>query len=151
MNIFTERPGTTDFVEHEIELTTSRPVRVAPYPIPYAKRETVQKEVEAMLEAEIIEPAKSDFNAPIVLVKKKDGSSRFCLDFRRLNDVTKFDTEPMTNVDDILTKLQGDRYFTKIDLAKGYWQCKKAETPNDTGHSRHQPEVTASGRCHLVW
>ena len=147
-DIFTERPGTTDLVEHEIELTTSEPVRVAPYPIPYAKRETVQNEVEAMLNAGIIERAKSDFNAPIVLVKKKDGSSRFCLDFRRLNDVTKFDTEPMTNVDDILAKLQGDRYFTKIDLAKGYWQCKMAEnskqytafqTPTGTYRFRKMP------------
>ena len=126
-DIFTERPGTTDLVEHEIEVTTVHPVRVAPYPIPYAKQEVVQREVEAMLEGGIIERAKSDYNAPIVLVRKKDGSNRFCLDFRRLNDVTRFDTEPMTNVDDILVKLQGDRYFTKIDLTKGYWQVKMAE------------------------
>ena len=127
-DIFTERPGTTDLVEHEIEVITPHPVRVAPYPIPYAKQEVVQREVEAMLEGGVIERAKSDYNAPIVLVRKKDGTNRFCLDFRRLNDVTRFDTEPMTNIDDILVKLQKDRYFTKIDLTKGYWQVKVAES-----------------------
>ena len=126
-DIFTERPGTTDLVEHTIELTTQQPVRVPPYPIPYAKRDIVQKEVEAMLEAGIIERAQSEYNAPIVLVQKKTGETRFCLDFRRLNDVTRFDTEPMSNIDDILAKLKGDRFFSKIDLAKGYWQCKMAE------------------------
>ena len=81
-----------------------------------------------MLKAGIIEKTKSDDNAPIVLVKKKTGETRFCLDFRRLNAVTKFDTEPMGNIEDIVAKLHGDRYFSKFDLTKGYWQIPTAES-----------------------
>ena len=80
-----------------------------------------------MLKADVIEPSVSEYNAPIVIVKKKDGRNRFCTDFRRLNAVTKFDTEPMASVDDIMAKLTNDKFFTKIDLCKGYWQIPVAE------------------------
>ena len=63
----------------------------------HAKRQEVEKEVQTMLEADVIESAMSDYNSPIELGKKKDGSNRFCVDFRRINLVTKFDTEPMGN------------------------------------------------------
>ena len=121
-DIFTDRPGTTDLTEHKIELNTSAPIRVKQYPIPYAKREDIDKEVEMMLKYGVIEEATSEYNSPVVMVRKKDNSNRFCIDFRRLNAVTKFDTEPMGNIDDILAGLEADKYFTKIDLAKGYWQ-----------------------------
>ena len=75
-----------------------------------------------MLEADVIEPAMSDYNSPIVLVKKKDGTNIFCVDFRRINLVTKFDTEPMGNPEDIMAKLKDDKFFSKIDLSKGFWQ-----------------------------
>ena len=109
--IFTDMPGTTHLAEHKIELTTKSPILVRPYPIPYAKRQKVEKEVQAMLEADVIEPAMSDYNSPIVLVKKKDGTNRFCVDFRWINLVTKFDTEPMGNPKDIMPKLKDDKFF----------------------------------------
>ena len=59
----------------------------------------------------------SDYNSPIVLVKNKDGTNRFCVDFRRINLVTKFDTEPMRNPEDIMAKLKDDKCFSKIDLS----------------------------------
>ena len=93
--IFTEKPGNTKLEVHKITLTTKDPVRVKQYLIPYAKRADVQKEVEMMLEAGVIEPATSEYNSQIVMVKKQDNTNRFCLDFRRLNSITKFDTEPM--------------------------------------------------------
>ena len=120
--IFTDMPGTTHLAKHKIELTTKSPIRVRPYPIPYAKRQEVEKEVQAMLEADVIEPAMSDYNSPIVLVKKKDGTNRFCVDFRRINLVTKFDIEPMGNPEDIMSKLKDDKFFSKIYLSKGFWQ-----------------------------
>ena len=64
-----------------------------------------------MLEADVIEPAMSDYNSPIVLVKKKDGTNRFCVDFRRINLVTKFDTEAIGNPEDIMSKLKDDKFF----------------------------------------
>ena len=105
---FTDMPGTTHLAKHKIELTTKNPIRVHPYPIPYAKRQEVEKEVQAMLEADVIEPAMSDYNSPIVLDTKKDDTNRFCIDFRPFNLVTKFDTEPMGNPEDIMSKLKDD-------------------------------------------
>jgi hypothetical protein len=121
-DIFTDMPGTTNLAEHKIELTTDEPTRQKPYPLPYATRQKVKEEVEKMLEAGIIERTDSPYTSPVVLVSKPDGSIRFCVDYRKLNRVTIFDGEPMPSADDIFAKLQGDKYYSKIDLAKGYWQ-----------------------------
>ena len=126
-DIFTEKPGTTHLVEHKIETISDEPVRVKPYGLPYATRHTIQEEIDNMLESGVIEPSDSPYNSPVVLVKKKDGTNRFCIDFRRLNSITKFDSEPMGNPDDIMAKIDKDCYFTKIDLTKGYWQIMVAE------------------------
>ena len=64
-------------VVHKIEMAIKSPISVRPYPIPYAKRHEVEKEIQAMLEAEIIDPVMSDCNSAIVLLKKKDGTNRF--------------------------------------------------------------------------
>ena len=121
-DVFTDKPGTTTVAEHKIELTTTDPVRNKPYPLPFSTRETVKEEVAKMLEANVIERADSPYASPVVLVKKKDGDIRFCIDFRSLNRVTIFDGEPMPTAEDIFSKLQGDVYFSKFDLSKGFWQ-----------------------------
>ncbi|XP_053378778.1 uncharacterized protein LOC128548205 [Mercenaria mercenaria] len=126
--VFSEQPGTTPLIQHHVELIDQKPIRVKQYPIPYAKRQDVEDAIKKMLEADVIEQSVSEYNAPIVIVKKKDGSNRFCNDFRRLNSVTKFDTEPMASVDDILARLKDDKFLTKIDLCKGYWQIPVAES-----------------------
>ena len=77
-----------------------------------------------MLELGIIEPSNSPYSSPVVLVKKQDGSYRFCCDFRKLNSITVFDAEPIGNPDDLFVKMSNSKYFTKIDLSKGYWQVK---------------------------
>ena len=120
--IFTDRPYATTLEEHSIELTTEEPIRQKPYPVPYAMREAVQKEIKAMLDYDVIERTDSPYASPIVLVRKKDGAIRFCIDFRRLNRITIFNGEPMPTAGDIFTKLRQDHYLTKLDLAKGYWQ-----------------------------
>ena len=83
---------------------------------------SVKQEVHTMLSLDVIEPSTSSVASPIVLVKKPDGSNRFCVDFRRLNKVTKFDSEPIPDQEELFTKLVKDQFFTKIDLSKGYWQ-----------------------------
>ena len=118
--IFTEMPRATYLAEHKIEMATMSLICVRPYPIPFAKRQEVEEEVQAFLKADVIEPAMSKNNSPKVLAKKKDGTNRFCVDFRRINLVTKFDTEPMGNPDDIISKLKDDEFF--INLSKGFWQ-----------------------------
>ena len=121
-DIFTDCPGNTDQAEHSIKLTTDEPIRQKPYPLPFTMREVVKKEVQMMLDLGVIEHTSSPYSSPIVIVRKKDDTNRFCIDFRRLNRVTVFDTEPMPTAEEIFAKLQDDKYFSKLDLAKGYWQ-----------------------------
>ncbi|XP_071510123.1 uncharacterized protein [Diadema antillarum] len=126
-DIFTDIPGHTSLGEHGIELTVKEIPRSKPYPIPHALRETVQEEVRTMLSLGVIERSNSPTASPIVLVKKPDGSNRFCVDFRRLNKVTKFDSEPIPDQEELFTRLASDKFFTKIDLSKGYWQVPMSE------------------------
>ena len=121
-DLLTDKPGDAKGVVHEIDLTSDVPVRLKPYPLPFASRQVVEKEVKTMLELGVIEPSKSSYSSPVVLVSKKDGSVRFCIDFRALNKVTVFDSEPIPNPEELFCRLAGAHYFTKIDLAKGYWQ-----------------------------
>ena len=79
-DIFTERPGTTDLGEHQMELTAD-PIRTKPYVMPYCKRKEVEEEVQTMLEMGVIEPSNSPYNFLIVIVKKKDNTNIFCIDF----------------------------------------------------------------------
>eukprot|EP00731_Ephydatia_muelleri_P021177 Em0013g904a len=115
-------PGVTRMAEHRIETGNARPVKLPPYRIPQAYRETIQLEVKEMLEAGIIEPSTSDWCAPIVPVKKKDGTLRLCVDYRRLNAVSESDAYPMPRVDDLIDRLGGVSYITTMDLTRGYWQ-----------------------------
>ena len=123
-DVFTEIPGTTDIVEHEIVVTSEKPIRSKPYPVPFSLKKDISKEIDNMLKMGIIEPSNSPYASPIVLVKKQDGAYRFCCDFRKLNSITVFDAEPVSNPEELFVKMAGSKYFTKIDLSKGYWQIK---------------------------
>ena len=121
-DILTTRPGVfSGNLMLEIPLTSDVPIRRKMYNLPFSSKEVVEKEIQVMLDLEIIEPSKSPYSSPVVLVRK-DGSCRFCIDFRGLNKITVFDAEPIPNVEDLFVRLAHSRFFTKIDLAKGYWQ-----------------------------
>ena len=121
-DVLTDLPGKTNLGFHDIKVKLAEPIRSKPYPLPYALIDTVNSEIESMLRMGIIEKSESPYASPIVLVKKTDGSNRFCIDFRKLNKITVFDAEPIPNQDQIFSRLAKDHYFTKIDLTKGYWQ-----------------------------
>ncbi|XP_076435072.1 uncharacterized protein LOC143274949 [Babylonia areolata] len=121
--LFTEFPGRTDLVQHDIKLTSSTPVRSKPYPMPYATRESLKGDIQEMLKLGVIrESTGSPYASPVVVVKKKDGTNRVCIDFRRLNKLTHLDPEPMPTATDLFQRLSGSKIFFKIDLSKGYWQ-----------------------------
>lgn len=121
-----ERPGLTDQGVHRIELKDDRPVRSKPYPTPYGKREVIREEVQKMREMGLVLPSQSPFASPVVLVSKKDGTHRFCVDYRKLNNATRFDAEPVPDQEHMFTLLRGARYLSKLDLSKGYWQVPVA-------------------------
>lgn len=121
-DVFSDVPGRTSILNHRIKVNDSKPVRSKPYPIPYAIQGEVEKELQQMLDLGIIEPSESPYSSPMLIVKKKDGGNRLCLDFRKLNKLTVFDAEPMPDIAEIMTQLSNSKYFTRIDLSKGYWQ-----------------------------
>ena len=121
-SMFTDGPGNADLELHTVPMTTERVVNVRQYPLPFESESILREEVEKMLKMGVVEPSKSPYAAPVVMVKKPDGSTRVCLDFRELNKVTTFDAEPIPDPEVLFSSLKGKRYFTKIDLAKGYWQ-----------------------------
>ena len=121
-DVITDRPGNTSLLQHDVRTTTEKPVRVSPRPLPLSMVDTIKDEVRKMLELKVIEPSESPYSSPIVLVAKKDGTHRFCIDFRSLNRITIFDAEPMPDIDAMFSKLAGHQYFSRLDLTKGYWQ-----------------------------
>src|SRR5690606_9483965 len=114
-------------VEHTINTGDSRPIRQRSYRHSLSERQTIQQHVSDMLRDGVIEESTSPWTSPVVLVKKKDGSIRFCVDFRKLNSVTKKDVYPLPRIDDALDVLYGSRYFSSLDLKSGYWQVSVAE------------------------
>ena len=126
-DVLTDLPLRSNLAECEILLDTDTPVRTKQYPLPFAEREMVAKEVDEMLRLGVIERSNSPFASPIILVKKKCGKTRFCLDLRKLNQHVIFDAEPMPDVDALFARLGKAKYLTKIDLTKGYWQIPLKE------------------------
>ena len=95
--------------------------------LPHAYRDTVKDELREMEQAGIIESSSSPWAAPIIPVKKKDGSMRLCVDYRRLNSVSRTDAYPMPRVDDLIDRIGGAKFITTLDLSKGYWQVPVRE------------------------
>ena len=107
---------------HRIILNDERPVKQMPRRVSWSQRQIIDREIEEMLERDVIESSCSPWATPIVLVKKKDGSTRFCVDYRALNHQTKKDAFPIPNPNDILDELAGSKHFAAIDLKSGFWQ-----------------------------
>ncbi len=91
-------------------------------------RDKVATMITEMRERGIIRPSNSPWASPVVLVPKKDGQLRFCVDYRWLNSVTRKDVYPLPRIDDILDTLGKAKYFTSLDLASGYWQVELDES-----------------------
>ena len=116
--------GETSFVGFNIDTGESSPIKQAARRVPYAVRQEIAAQLSKMQDGGVIQPSKSSWASPEVLVRKRDGSLRFCVDYRALNSVTKPDVFPLPRIDDLLEKLGKAKYFTTLDLKSGYWQIK---------------------------
>ena len=91
------------------------------------KLNLVRKEIDYMLKNDLIEPVNNDWSSPIVVVKKSDDNIRLCIDYRKVNKITKSDTYPIPRIDDCIDRIGNAKYVSKYDLLKGYWQVPMTE------------------------
>jgi hypothetical protein len=123
--IFTNTPGRTNMIRHHIDIQIgSKPRNLAPYRYAPARRQVIEQKIEEMLHENVIVPSKSPWASPVVLAPKKDGTMRFCIDYRKLNDITIRDAYPIPRIDDTLDALQHAQFFSTLDLRSGYWQVE---------------------------
>ena len=115
-------PTQTSQYKASIDTGTAQPLGSAPYRVSPAERRVIDKALDEMIEAGVVRPSKSPWSSPVVLVPKKDGSIRFCVDYRKLNKVTKIETYPLPRVDEALRAFQGSQCFSVVDMQSGYWQ-----------------------------
>ena len=116
---------------HTINTGNAPPIKQAARRLPFHRREELQSLLDDMLQQGIITESNSPWAAPVVLVKKKDGSTRLCVDYRKLNSVTVQDAYPLPRVDDTLDSLHGCNLFSTMDLASGYWQLAMSESDRE--------------------
>ena len=118
--------GRTSVVKHAIQ-TDGPPVKQQLRRMPEALKAAVKEEVQKMLNQGVVRPSSSPWSSPTVLVKKKNGAWRFCVDYRKVNSMTRRDAYPLPRIDATLDALAGAQYFTTLDLASGYWQVELEE------------------------
>ncbi|XP_063635172.1 uncharacterized protein LOC134805908 [Cydia splendana] len=123
--------GFTNVTEMEIHLKDTTPVVYRPYRLAHSERKLVQDMVSDMLDHGIVRESESPYASPIVLVKKKSGEKRLCVDYRALNSRTKRDHYPLPHIEDLLDQLSGQSLFTSLDLASGYHQIPIAENSRE--------------------
>ena len=110
--------GCTDALAHDVILEPGPPIRERARPIPPADFAEAKRHIQELLDAKIISPSSSPFASPIVLVRKKNGSLRMCVDYRKVNARTIKDGFAIPKVEDLLVTLSGAKYFTQMDLSK---------------------------------
>ena len=130
--VFEGKLGQVESTVHRINLKPGTPpVRLQPYRAGPDKREKIREQIEYQLAAGVIEPANTEWSSPVLLAPKKDGTQRFCVDFRRLNAATIPDTYPLPRMDDCIDSLSNANIFTLLDALWGYWQVPIAEEDKD--------------------
>jgi hypothetical protein len=125
--------------DHAIPLQPgTQPVNVKPYRYSPAQKDEIEKQIKQMLSQGIIAPSSSPFASPVLLIKKKDGTWRFCVDYRHLNNITTKNKYPLPIVAELLDELHGSHWFTKLDLRSGYHQIRlRAADEHKTAFRTH--------------
>lgn len=128
---------------HQIKTGTSKPVHLPPYKTSPEKKRIINQLVQELIDIGVVEPSFSPYSSPVVLVKKSTGDYRLCIDYRKLNTVTKGDSYPLPNIDNILAYLEGSYYFSSLDIKSGFYQVPlhpddKEKTAFNTGDGLYQ-------------
>ena len=114
----------------QIEMGNNVPIKMKPYRTPIKNREVTDKAINEMLNADVIKRFRSPWSFPAVIVDKKDGSKRFYVEFRKLNQITKKNSYPLPLID-VLALLGKAKFFTSLDLKSGYWQVAMDENDKE--------------------
>lgn len=122
-----------------IDTGNAAPIKQKAYRMPFAKRDIIETEVKKMLDLGVIVPSASPWASPVTLVPKKDGTTRFCIDYRKVNSVTTKDAHPLPHIQDVFDSLGGAKIYSTLDLRSGYWQIPMSK------HDRSKTAFT----CHL--
>lgn len=144
--------GHTNLVQHHIDTGNATPVRQRARRLPLLAFQGAEAKIREMAAAGVIEPSDSPWVSPAVLVHKKDGSLRFCVDYRRLNSLTRKDSYPLPRIDEALDCVSGSKWFSSLDLRSGYWQVEmapdsRAKTAFTIGRGLWQFKVMPFGLC----
>ena len=116
-----KKPSHTNIGEHTINVGDAQPKKQRPRRIPPVWEEEINKQIDEMLRNGVCRPSHSPWSSNVILAKKKDGSMRFAIDYRLLNDITKKDAYPIPYIQTILDKLEGSEYYSFFDVASAYW------------------------------
>lgn len=147
-----KRTPTTNLAQHRIDTGSAPPVAVPQYRVSPEQRAVIDAQAQEMLENGVIQPSKSPYSSPVLLVKKSDGKDRFCVDFRKLNLQTKKDVYPLPRVDDVLDALGKADFFSVLDLQSGFWQIPlhpddREKTAFSTSRGHYEFLVMPFGLC----
>lgn len=139
-------------MEHKIDLNDSQPIKQVPRRIPLHLRSEAEKMIGEMKRQGVIEESRSPWMSLAVMIKKKDGSIRFCVDYRKLNGVSVKDSYSLPRIDDTIDQLSGNSWFSTLDLKSGYWQVKirledREKTAFSIGNGLWQFTVMPFGLC----
>lgn len=116
--------GRTSAITHSIDTGSAAPIKQRFYRTSYQNQLFIKEEIQRLLKAGLIVPSSSQWTSPVVVVEKKNGKKRLCVDYRKLNNVTKKDSYPLPRIDDMLETLSGTQWFSSLDLASGFWQVE---------------------------
>ena len=155
VGLFAKSPtdlGRTSIVQHVIDTGDAKPIKQAPRRPPRAFAGEEEKILQQQLDAGVIRESTSPWSSPLVYVRKRDGSTRPCVDYRKLNEVTRKDAYPLPRIDECLDSLANSRLFSTLDLQSGYWQVElkeedRCKTSFVSRHGQYEYVVLPMGLC----
>ncbi len=125
--------------KHSIDTGDNKPIKEAAYRVNPHKKKIIEDEVQKMHKKDVIEKSDSPWSSPVTLVMKPNGKWRFCIDYRKLNGITRKDNHPLPRIDTLLEKFKGSKYFSTMDMASGFWQIEmKEEDKEKTAFITHE-------------